>query len=64
MEQVDKKDWQRFKEEYTQKLTLQQYKLVCKLHSKYFNHKYTEPCLSCNTQKFLQWIDEIDKLYD
>jgi hypothetical protein len=37
--------------------------LLCRLHSKYYNHKYYEPC-SCSPKRLLQWIADIDKIYD
>jgi|5_EtaG_2_1085323.scaffolds.fasta_scaffold129855_3 rRNA maturation endonuclease Nob1 len=66
MEKIDKDKWKKFKQEHTQKLKLEEYKLVCDLHSRYFNHKYYEPCLSCggNIQKFKGWIADIDNIYD
>ena len=47
MEQIDKDNWKQFKAEVKDKLSKEQYKLLCTLHAKYYNHKYHEPC-SCN----------------
>ena len=38
------------------------FKTMCRLHSKYFNHKYQEIC-TCNKNRLRQWIQELnDKL--
>lgn len=63
MEVGHKQDWEVFKAELTGTLTQPQYRLICKLHSIYYKHKYTEPC-SCNGKLFLKWIADIDKVYD
>ena len=62
MEQIDINNWKQFKAEVKDKLSKDQYKLLCTLHAKYYKHKYHEPC-SCNPKRLLQWIAEIDKLY-
>ena len=63
MEEIDKKDWQQFKADVKSKLSQEQYKLLMRLHAKYYNHKYTELC-SCNPKRLVQWIADIDKIYD
>jgi len=35
------------------------FKLMCQLHSKYFNHKYYEPC-TCNKRILRDWIQQLD----
>jgi len=62
MEKVDKEQWEKFKSEFTTRLTQTQYKLLCTLHSKYFNHSYYEPC-SCRPKELKRWIADIDNLY-
>lgn len=63
MEQIDKNKWQEFKKEVTTKLTQPQYKLLCTLHAKYYNHKYHEPC-SCRPKELKMWIADIDRKYN
>lgn len=63
MEIGHKQDWEVFKAELGERLTEKQYKLLCKLHAHYYKHKYTEPC-SCNPKRLLQWIADIDKVYN
>jgi hypothetical protein len=62
MERLDKEQWKQFKAEVTTKLTQPQYKLLCTLHAKYFNHTYYEPC-SCRPKELKRWIADIDRLY-
>ncbi len=63
MNQEDRKIWKEFKLKVTTKLTQPQYKQLCELHAKYFNHKYYEPC-SCRPIELRQWISDIDKIYN
>jgi hypothetical protein len=63
MEQIDRDNWKHFKAEVKDKLSKEQYKLLCELHAKYYKHKYSEPC-SCNPKRLIQWIADIDKIYD
>lgn len=63
MEQVDKQQWEQFKAEVTTKLTQPQYKLLCTLHAKYYNHDYYEPC-SCRPKELKRWVADIDRLYN
>jgi len=63
MEKIDRDNWKQFKVEVKDKLSQDQYKLLCELHAKYYKHKYSEPC-SCNPKRLIQWIADIDKIYD
>lgn len=63
MEQVDKKDWEVFKAEVTNKLSQKNFKLLCALHAKYMKHTYYEPC-SCRPKQLKQWIKDLDDLYN
>lgn len=63
MELKDKEQWQQFKAEVKSKLTKPQYKLLCSLHAKYFNHNYYEPC-SCRPKELVRWIADIDTIYN
>ena len=63
MEKIDRDNWKQFKAEVKDKLNKEQYKLLMQLHSKYYNHKYVELC-SCNPARLVQWIADIDKIYD
>lgn len=63
MVEVDKRDWYRFRAEVKQSLNQEQFKLLCELHSKYFNHKFFKPC-TCNPKVIKEWIEDINKLYE
>ena len=63
MEQQDRIEWEQFKKEVRGKLTQPQYKLLCRLHSKYYNHTYYEPC-SCRPKELVRWIADIDRIYN
>jgi hypothetical protein len=65
MEQIDRQRWGVLKEDVSQhqKLSKENYRLLCRLHAKYFNHKYYEPC-SCRPKELKRWIADIDRIYD
>ena len=63
MVKEDRNEWETFKAEVTTKLTKPQYKLLCRLHAKYYNHSYYEPC-SCRPKELLRWIKDIDRIYN
>ena len=66
MERLTQEDltrWIEFKASVTTKLTQPQYKLLCKLHAKYYNHTYYEPC-SCRPKELKRWIADIDRIYN
>lgn len=56
----DKKLWSEVKSRISSKITNADYKTMCNLHAKYFNHKYSEPC-TCNKQILRQWIRQLDE---
>jgi hypothetical protein len=56
----DKIIWQGIKYRTTTKMTNEDFKLMCTLHSKHFNHKYHEPC-TCNKSNIRKWIEDLDK---
>ena len=55
----DKIIWQEAKQRITTKMSNSDFKLMCTLHSKYFNHKYYEPC-TCNKRILRDWIQQLD----
>ena len=63
MEIEDKKNWETFKANVTSKLSRENYKLLCRLHAKYYSHKYYEPC-SCRPKELKMWIADLDRIYD
>jgi len=59
----DQELWIDFKANVTTKLSKEQYRLLCTLHSRYYNHKYYEPC-SCKPKTLVMWIKDIDNIYN
>ncbi len=55
----DKIIWQGIKHRTKTRMTNEDFKLMCTLHSKYFNHKYYEPC-TCNKRNIRKWIEQLD----
>jgi hypothetical protein len=55
----DIKLWEEARARIIGKITNKDYKILCQLHSKYFNHKYKEPC-TCNKRNLRSWIADVD----
>ena len=51
--------WQEVRLRITTTIVNADYKILCQLHAKYFNHKYKEPC-TCNKQNIRNWIKDLD----
>ncbi len=58
----DKIIWNGVKERITTKMSNQDFKIMCRLHSRYFNHEYEEPC-TCNKRRLRQWIFQLDEFF-
>lgn len=63
MNHQDKELWQLTRKNIVSEILYSDFQVVCTLHSKYFNHKYSEPC-SCNRKMIKQWVRDLDKLYE
>ncbi len=58
----DRLIWNGVKERISSKMSREDFRTMCRLHAKYFNHKYSELC-TCNKKRIRQWIEELnDKL--
>ena len=55
----DKIIWNGVKQRITSTMSNEDFKIMCKLHSKYFNHKYSEHGC-CNKGRLRQWIEELN----
>jgi len=55
----DVKLWGDVRAKIVNKLSNEHFKIMCVLHSKYFNHRYNEPC-TCNKRILRQWILDLD----
>jgi hypothetical protein len=63
MEEEDKIEWDEFRINTTDRLENKYYKLIMRLHAKYFNHKYQELC-TCSPKRIKQWITHLNDIYD
>ena len=63
MDELDKKDWEIFQANPSDKLSVEEVKLIAELHAKYYKHTYHVPC-SCNPKTIIKWIDDINIVYD
>ena len=55
----DKIIWNGVKQRITSKMSNEDFKIMCRLHSKYFNHKYQEPC-PCSKKTVRKWIEQLN----
>lgn len=63
MEKVDRLDWYNFTNSLSNKITQQQFELICQLHAKYYNHRYYKPC-TCNPKTIKTWIAQLNDIYE
>ena len=63
MEELDKKDWDQFREKNSTRVTRQEVELVSQLHAKYFKHSYYIPC-SCSPKTLQGWVDDLNRIYE
>jgi hypothetical protein len=56
---ADKIEWQEISLRSTHKLSNEDFRVMCQLHSKYFNHRYNEPC-TCNKSTLRNWIEQLN----
>lgn len=63
MEKVDRLDWYQFTNTLSNKITQKQFELICKLHAKYYNHRYYKPC-TCNPKTIKTWIAQLNDIYE
>jgi len=60
---IDSKDvqeWSEVKARITRTIDRKDFRVLCRLHAKYFNHKYNEFC-TCNKKLIRQWITELNE---
>ena len=55
----DIRTWEEVRARITGKVSYPDFQILCQLHSKYFNHRYKEPC-RCNKQNLRNWIADVD----
>ena len=62
MTREDYLNWEAFRQEKKNTITSEEYEMVSRLHSKYFNHRYYKPC-TCNPKTIQEWIENLNDLY-
>ena len=55
----DFKNWEKFRLSKKSTISRKEFKMVCKLHAAYYDHKYFEPC-TCNPKLINKWISELN----
>ena len=63
-EKADYKDWEKFRlgsDKNT--ISAEEFTLVCDLHSKYYNHKFEEPC-RCSPKTIKRWIKDLNLIWE
>lgn len=63
MEKLDRIDWEQFRADVTNKLSEDQFNLVCALHAKYYKHSFYKPC-TCSPKTIKTWIAQLNDIYD
>lgn len=62
MENSDYLFWDNFRTGVQNRITKEEYKKVCELHSKYFNHKLKYVC-TCKPQAIQKYINDLNELF-
>jgi hypothetical protein len=62
MSKEDHLMWQKFRENTKDRLQAEEFDLICRLHAKYFNHKFYKPC-TCNPREIKRWISELNEFF-
>ena len=56
---LDEITWRDARARIINKITHPDFVILCKLHSKYYNHKFKLIC-KCNKQMIRDWIKQVD----
>jgi len=57
------KNWEHFRNVKKDTLSDAEYKMICQLHSEYYNHKYYRPC-TCSPKTIKSWIKDLNIIWD
>jgi len=63
MTQDDKLWWSNFREGNRPYLENDEYKMICEIHAREFNHKVDYVC-KCNPKRIQQFIDELNAKFE
>ncbi len=59
----DNEKWKLFRMDTKSYLSQAEFTMVCKLHAKYYKHKFYKPC-TCSPKTINQWIRDLNKIWD
>jgi len=62
-EKLDFNNWECFRNVKKNTLSDAEFKMICDLHAKYYNHKYHRPC-TCNPKKIKSWIKDLNVIWN
>tara|TARA_R100001443_G_scaffold67364_1_gene76157 strand:- start:2231 stop:2449 length:219 start_codon:yes stop_codon:yes gene_type:complete len=63
MSKEDFQSWKLFRISTSNKIQVKEFKTLCQLHSKYFQHQYYEPC-TCSKKTINDWIAQLNAIHD
>ena len=63
LDKQQRKEWTAWKVVKTDKLTKEEFKMICRIHADVFAHPYHEPC-TCSPKRIKNYIAQIDKVYE
>jgi len=55
--------WSNFRNVKKNTLNPIEFDLICRLHSEYYNHKFTKPC-TCSPRTIKNWIKELNIIWE
>jgi hypothetical protein len=62
-EETDFKLWTVFRMGTKQHISAKEFELVCKLHAKYYKHRFYKPC-TCSPKTVNRWIKDLNVIWD
>lgn len=63
MNKEDYEYWTKFKANKSSRLSKEEYKRICIMHSVYMKHAFFMPC-TCNPKGVQRFINDLNKIYD
>ena len=62
-EETDFNLWTVFRMGTKQHISAKEFELVCKLHAKYYKHRFYKPC-TCSPKTVNRWIKDLNVIWD
>ena len=63
MEELDRIDWEKFRSNTNAQISHNEYKMVSKMHAKYYKHSFYLPC-KCSPNVINTWIAQLNDTYE